>query len=77
MSDPVILIGLDKESGKLALVGLYASLKDAQDAIGLTTPTNLHYSVMTPRLGGYVEPKSYPEATGSALDPIRGFGQHK
>lgn len=59
MSDPVILIGLD--SGKLALVGLYASLKDVQDAIGLgDAPTGLNYSVMTPKIGSFVQPVAMP-----------------
>lgn len=62
MSDPVILIGLREKDGSLALVGLYPSVKSATNAIGGTTPAGLNYSIMTPSMGKFVQPKPYPNA---------------
>jgi hypothetical protein len=55
MSDPVILIGTSQGDGRLIVVGLYATVEEASHAVQHGDLPSAHYSVMTPKMGSYVQ----------------------
>ena len=58
---PVVLIGINRDDGSLAVVGLYETQAAAQRAVhSRDVPENMHYSVMTPGMNSYTAVRQVP-----------------
>lgn len=62
MSDetPIILIGTDREDGAICVIGLYETEEKARQAVQGGGLPAAFYSLVTPKMNTYMEPRKLP-----------------
>ncbi len=70
---PVVLIGTNRETGDLKVIGLYEDEAAANRAVHTQGLPDAHYAIMTPPLNGYLQRREIPVDGLDVLVPMAEF----
>ena len=70
---PVVLIGTERETGDLKVIGLYDDEDAANRAVQTLQLPDAHYAIMTPPLNGYLQRREVPVDGFDVLVPMAKF----